>query len=217
MDLITKDRITSLELLEQINLFRKQEGKKKVLRHDTLRDIIKDEFEEEILFQKILEKSISSNGGRPIKSFELTLNQAKQVLMRESKFVRRAVIHYIERLENALKSNKSQKEQLLLELEKPLERLGSIFNINLQSIGYENLSNFKQSIDKYLEREKDKEKELIKASIEAYHIFNLNNEKEIETEKFIEKLNLYIQHLRMMNLFNEKIEEIVRIDKKYPL
>lgn len=29
MDLITKDRITSLELLEQINLFRKQEGKKK--------------------------------------------------------------------------------------------------------------------------------------------------------------------------------------------
>lgn len=217
MDLITKDRITSLELLEQINLFRKQEGKKKVLRHDTLRDIIKDEFEEEILFQKILEKSISSNGGRPIKSFELTLNQAKQVLMRESKFVRRAIIHYIERLENALKSNKSQKEQLLLELEKPLERLGSIFNINLQSIGYENLSNFKQSIDKYLEREKDKEKELIKASIEAYHIFNLNNEKEIETEKFIEKLNLYIQHLRMMNLFNEKIEEIVRIDKKYPL
>lgn len=217
MDLITKDRITSLELLEQINLFRKQEGKKKDLRHDTLRDIIKDEFEEEILFQKILEKFISSNGGRPIKSFELTLNQAKQVLMRESKFVRRAVIHYIERLENALKSNKSQKEQLLLELEKPLERLGSIFNINLQSIGYENLSNFKQSIDKYLECEKDKEKELIKASIEAYHIFNLNNEKEIETEKFIEKLNLYIQHLRMMNLFNEKIEEIVRIDKKYPL
>lgn len=217
MDLITKDRITSLELLEQINLFRKQEGKKKDLRHDTLRDIIKDEFEEEILFQKILEKSISSNGGRPIKSFELTLNQAKQVLMRESKFVRRAVIHYIERLENALKSNKSQKEQLLLELEKPLERLGSIFNINLQSIGYENLSNFKQSIDKYLECEKDKEKELIKASIEACHIFNLNNEKEIETEKFIEKLNLYIQHLRMMNLFNEKIEEIVRIDKKYPL
>lgn len=217
MDLITKDRITSLELLEQINLFRKQEGKKKDLRHDTLRDIIKDEFEEEILFQKILEKSISSNGGRPIKSFELTLNQAKQVLMRESKFVRRAVIHYIERLENALKSNKSQKEQLLFELEKPLERLGSIFNINLQSIGYENLSNFKQSIDKYLECEKDKEKELIKASIEAYHIFNLNNEKEIETEKFIEKLNLYIQHLRMMNLFNEKIEEIVRIDKKYPL
>ena len=217
MDLITKDRITSLELLEQINLFRKQEGKKKDLRHDTLRDIIKDEFEEEILFQKILEKSISSNGGRPIKSFELTLNQAKQVLMRESKFVRRAVIHYIERLENALKSNKSQKEQLLLELEKPLERLGSIFNINLQSIGYENLSNFKQSIDKYLECEKDKEKELIKASIEACHIFNLNNEKEIETEKFIEKLNLYIQDLRMMNLFNEKIEEIVRIDKKYPL
>lgn len=149
--------------------------------------------------------------------YTLTLNQAKQVLLRESKFVRRAVIHYIERLENALKSSKFQKEQLLLELEKPLKRLESIFNLNLQSIDYKNLSNFKQSIDKYLECEKDKEKELIRASIEAYHIFNLNNEKEIETENFIEKLNLYIQHLRMMNLFNEKIEEIVRIDKKYPL
>ena len=35
--------------------------------------------------------------------FVLTLNQAKQVLMRESKFVRRAIIQYIEKLEQALK------------------------------------------------------------------------------------------------------------------
>ena len=103
-NLINKNTITSLELLEQINLFRKEEGNRAELRHDTLRDIIKDEFEEEILSQNILEKAISSNGGRPTKIFELTTAQAKQVLVRESKFVRKAVIHYIEELENKLKT-----------------------------------------------------------------------------------------------------------------
>lgn len=101
-NLIIKNEITSLELLNQINIFRKQEGNRTDLRHDTLRDIIRDEFEEEILSQKILEKSISSNGGRPTKIFLLTFNQAKQVLVRESKFVRRAIIQYIEKLEKSL-------------------------------------------------------------------------------------------------------------------
>lgn len=101
--LVNKNTITSLELLEQINMFRKEEGNRAELRHDTLRDIIKDEFEEEVLSQNILEKSISSNGGRPIKIFELTTAQAKQVLVRESKFVRKKVIHYLEELENRLK------------------------------------------------------------------------------------------------------------------
>lgn len=101
-ELSIKNEMTSLELLEQINVFRKQEGNRTDLRHDTLRDIIRDEFEEEILSQKILEKSISSNGGRPTKIFLLTFNQAKQVLVRESKFVRRAIIQYIEKLEKSL-------------------------------------------------------------------------------------------------------------------
>lgn len=97
-----KDTFTSLELMEQINHFRVLEGNRSKLRHDTLRAIIKDEFEEEILSQDILEKAIASNGGRPIKMFILTASQAKQVLVRESKFVRRAVIKYIEQLENQL-------------------------------------------------------------------------------------------------------------------
>ena len=59
------ETITSLELLEEINLFREEESKsnplneRKLLRHDTLRSIIKDELEEEILSQNILEKPIS--------------------------------------------------------------------------------------------------------------------------------------------------------------
>lgn len=99
----TKETITSLELLEQINIFRREEGNRAELRHDTLREIIKDEFSEEILSQKILEKSISSNGGRPLKVYILYISQAKQVLMRESKFVRKAVIKYLEMLENRIK------------------------------------------------------------------------------------------------------------------
>lgn len=114
-DLAIKDTITSLELVEQINIFRGEEGKKKDLRHDTLLNIIRDEFEEEINAQKILEvKYIDKKGeGRPM--YTLTLSQAKQILMRESKFVRRAMIHYIEELEKQLENTN---KDLLTELTK---------------------------------------------------------------------------------------------------
>lgn len=106
MNLKVKNEMTSLELVEQINFFREKEGNRPKLRHDTIRDIIKDEFSEEILSQKILEKSISSKGGRPTKMFILTLSQAKQVLVRESKYVRRAVIEYIEKLEKVIQEER---------------------------------------------------------------------------------------------------------------
>lgn len=100
-----KKTITSLELLEQINFFRKKEGNKTELRHDTLLNIIRDEFEEEIGVQKILETHyIHPQNKQKYPMFELTTTQAKQVLVRESKFVRKAVIHYIEELENKLKT-----------------------------------------------------------------------------------------------------------------
>lgn len=98
-----KETISSLDLVKQINVFRKEEGNRSELRHDTLREIIKNEFSEEILSQEILEKSISSNGGRPLKIYILSLDQAKQILMRESKFVRKAMIKYINQLENKVK------------------------------------------------------------------------------------------------------------------
>ena len=53
-NLVEKDKITSLEILEQINFFRKQEGKKTETQHKTLLEIIRNEFEEEINEQKIL-------------------------------------------------------------------------------------------------------------------------------------------------------------------
>jgi hypothetical protein len=84
---ITQEEITSLELVKQINLFREEEGNRTELRHDNLLNIIRDEFEEEISLQKLLESDYKSERGRTYPMFVLTISQAKQVLLRESKFV----------------------------------------------------------------------------------------------------------------------------------
>lgn len=110
--------ITSLELLEQINFFRKQDGNKTELQHKTLLEIIRDEFNEEIREQKILlsfYKKETGNGAlREYPMYILTYEQGKQVLIRESKFVRKSVIKYIQALEE--KNNFSEKDRLLLKL-----------------------------------------------------------------------------------------------------
>lgn len=99
----TKKTITSLELVEQINLFRKEEGKDVELQHKTMLAIIRDEFEEEIGQQKILLTSYKDQWNREQPMFELTIAQGKQVLLRESKFVRRHVVAWLERFEEANK------------------------------------------------------------------------------------------------------------------
>lgn len=106
-------KLTSLQLVEMINFFRKDIEGKNELRHDTLRNIIKDEFEEELLSQEILEKVSESTGGRPSKYFELTPSQAKQLLVRESKSVRKAVIKRLEELEGGSSVPKSYAQALL--------------------------------------------------------------------------------------------------------
>ena len=102
---LNKDRITSLELLDQINIFRKQEGNRAELQHKDLLKIIRNEFEEEINEGKISLVEYKDKKGELRPMYILTYNQAKQVLLRESKFVRRAVIHYVERLEEELQKD----------------------------------------------------------------------------------------------------------------
>ena len=99
-----KDKITSLEIVSEINKFRKEEGNKSELRHDNLLQIIRDDFEEEISLLKIQESTYKNDRGREYPMFILSLNQAKQILMRESKFVRKAMINYIEKLEEQIKN-----------------------------------------------------------------------------------------------------------------
>lgn len=156
-----KNQITSLELLEQINFFREQEGNRAELQHKTLLEIIRDEFAEEIDEQKILPISYKDSMNREKPMFELTPSQAKQVLVRESKFVRKAVIHYLEELENRLKKPLSSAQQLLMqaqylvemenrvaEVEKDVRRLENnqrrtITSNQLTVIAYANMKSIK--------------------------------------------------------------------------
>lgn len=127
--LAKRESITSKDLLVQVNLFREQEYKAKQangtlteaekkrgkfveLEHKDLLKVIRDEFEEEIDEGKISPMSYKDTYSREQTMFILTYNQAKQVLLRESKFVRRAIIHYIEVLEQAI-IDKNKSEWLL--------------------------------------------------------------------------------------------------------
>lgn len=101
--LTSRKTITSLELVEQINLFRKEEGKDTELQHKTMLAIIRDEFEEEINEQKILPVEYKDKKGEKRPMFELTIAQGKQVLLRESKFVRRHVVAWLESMEERSK------------------------------------------------------------------------------------------------------------------
>lgn len=114
---LRQDTLCSLELLEQINLFRKQEGNRTELQHKTLLEIIRDEFSEEIGEQKILPSSYKNSQNKEQPMFKLTLSQARQVLIRESKFVRKAVVSFIDGIEEREKEEiVNGHEQALLTL-----------------------------------------------------------------------------------------------------
>lgn len=131
-----KEMITSLELVKQINIFREEEynykkennllseseikrGSFVELEHKDLLKVIRDEFEEEIGEGKISPSSYKSAQNKDLPMFELTLEQAKQVLIRESKYVRKAILEYIKKLEQIvmdLKNGITEKDRLLLNM-----------------------------------------------------------------------------------------------------
>lgn len=127
-------KFTSLYLVEQINVFRKQEKENsKELLHKSFLTKIKMEFEEEITGQKILLSEYKDQSGKKNKMYELNFEQSLQILMSESKFVRKAVIEVLKRQQQELNNLKpklpttykeallelvrieEEKEQLLLE------------------------------------------------------------------------------------------------------
>ena len=121
--LANKETVTSRELLEQINMFREQEGKPK-MKHKTLLDIIRKELYKEINEQKLLPISYTDTKNRKKPMFTLTFSQGKRVLLRESPTVRQAVIEYIEKLENAiikLQEQKRNEARLLGKITRKLE------------------------------------------------------------------------------------------------
>ena len=118
--LTKKESMTSLELLKEINIFREKEGKETEMQHKTLLGIIRDEFEEEISQQELLLSNYYSRG-KEFPMFILTLAQSKQVLSRESKYVRKAVLKYIENLESQLQKPLSVEEMIIKQAQSVLE------------------------------------------------------------------------------------------------
>lgn len=82
--------ITSLQLLEQINIFRKEDSKSDLAHYDLLK-IIRDELDEEINEGRVSAVEYKDKKGEKRPMFELTISQARRVLFRESKYVRGAV------------------------------------------------------------------------------------------------------------------------------
>ena len=126
--LVKKESITSLELLKEINIFREKEGKETEMQHKTLLGIIRDEFEEEISFQELLESNYYSRG-KKFPMFILTFGQAKQVLLRENKDVRKAVIKYIENLEQKLQKSLSVEEMIINQAQSVIELKKEVLEI----------------------------------------------------------------------------------------
>lgn len=121
--LANKETVTSHELLEQINIFRKQEGKSK-LEHYDLKKIIRKELTKDFNAGKISCIKQKDSRGREQDLYILTFSQGKRVLLRESPTVRQAVIEYIEKLENAiikLQEQKRNEARLLGKITRKLE------------------------------------------------------------------------------------------------
>jgi hypothetical protein len=118
-----KQTMTSLELVEQINIFRAVQKEKEPLNrlysdtsHDSLLKVIREEFSEEINESELNEVDYLDKKGERRPCFNLTHKQAKQILVKESKVVRKAVIAYIERLENELIKPISIEDALIQQL-----------------------------------------------------------------------------------------------------
>nr|DAR63269.1 MAG TPA: KilAC domain protein [Caudoviricetes sp.] len=154
------NEITSLELLEQINIFRKQENKKEQSHSDLLK-IIRDEFEDEIAEGKISLGSYKdkNNQSRPL--YIMNLSQARQLLVRESKFVRKAVIKWIDGLEKKLNDPYYQLSQsvvfannLIEQREKEIKELTYKVEVIEKELEYKNeiITGITENIDLYQKR-----------------------------------------------------------------
>ena len=74
-------KFSSLFLVEQINLFRKEENVSTDLRHSDFLRKIEKEFEDEIVERKISLSSYLAGNGKQEKCYDLTFEQSLQILM----------------------------------------------------------------------------------------------------------------------------------------
>ncbi len=108
INLNNEQKFTSLYLVELINIYREEESKTggiyKELLHKNLLVKIESEFEEEISELKIQPTSYIDKSNRQSKCYELTFEQSLQILMSESKIVRKGVIEVLKKQQETIKN-----------------------------------------------------------------------------------------------------------------
>lgn len=95
------DKVTSLDLLDQINTLRKAtNSKKSQLRHGEMLRIIRAEFPNCLKTGEVnlipITREIPNGGHRNDPVYELNMSQAKQILLREPAPIRKVVMNYLE-------------------------------------------------------------------------------------------------------------------------
>lgn len=106
------NQISTIDLTEQINIFRRKEGLAE-LKHKNFLAVVRDEFDDEGgMLENQLTHYIHPQNGQSYPMYLLSTSQAKQLLARESKTVRKAVIAYIDKLEQALKESEAKLSEI---------------------------------------------------------------------------------------------------------
>ena len=94
------DKVTSLELVDQINILRKAVGKKSELKHRNLLATIRSEFPNCLKTGEVTliptTRELPNGGYKNDPVYELNMTQAKQVLLREPAPIRKIVMNYLE-------------------------------------------------------------------------------------------------------------------------
>ena len=96
-------KFSSIYLVEQINLFRVQEGNRAEIAHKTFLAKVEERFSKEIGEQKILPTSYLDKSNRDSKMYELSYKDSLRILVTESNFVADAVIEVLEKQQAEIK------------------------------------------------------------------------------------------------------------------
>jgi hypothetical protein len=115
-------KFTSVYLTEQINVFRKEESKSD-LRHSDLIRKIELEFEDEINERKISSVNYLDKKGEQRKCYDLDFEESLQLLMSESKKVRKQVVAKLKQLQSKTPTTYLQALEVLIKTEKEKQLL----------------------------------------------------------------------------------------------
>ena len=162
-----EQKYTSKFLVEQINQLRKIEGNETELLHKSLLTKIEKEFEIEINEQNILPVEIKDLKGELRKAYELTFEESLQLLMSESKTVRKGCIQIMKaKIKPKTRVELARENLALIEnielLEQKVENLDTVLDNLLEWVSIIKVSKFNKVPENTFEwrRLKSKSEEL---------------------------------------------------------